>query len=68
MTIKGGLPRETFQIPLLGEEEAPRNEIKISLDEIGYSGFLTVEFESLIITSKSYRAIRDWLQDRRWTM
>jgi len=42
----GGLPGETFQFPLLGEGEVPWNEFKISLDEIGYSGFLTVEFES----------------------
>jgi sugar phosphate isomerase/epimerase len=42
----GGLPGETFQFPLLGEGEVPWNEFKISLDEISYSGFLTVEFES----------------------
>jgi sugar phosphate isomerase/epimerase len=42
----GGLPGETFQFPLLGEGEVPWNEFKTSLDEIGYSGFLTVEFES----------------------
>jgi sugar phosphate isomerase/epimerase len=42
----GGLPGVTFQFPLLGEGEVPWNEFKISLDEIGYSGFLTVEFES----------------------
>jgi sugar phosphate isomerase/epimerase len=42
----GGLPGETFQFPLLGEGEVPWSEFKISLDEIGYSGYLTVEFES----------------------
>ncbi len=42
----GGLPGETFQFPLLGEGEVPWNEFKSNLDDIGYSGFLTVEFES----------------------
>ena len=42
----GGLPGETFQFPLLGEGEVPWSEFKINLDEICYSGYLTVEFES----------------------
>jgi sugar phosphate isomerase/epimerase len=42
----GGLPGETFQFPLLGEGEVPWNDYKLALDEIGYDGFLTVEYEA----------------------
>ncbi|MSP12802.1 MAG: sugar phosphate isomerase/epimerase [Chloroflexi bacterium] len=41
-----GLPGESFIFPLLGEGEVPWPEMFQALDEIGYSGYLTVEFES----------------------
>lgn len=42
----GGLPGDTFQFPLLGEGEVPWQGMMQALDDIGYKGCLTVEFES----------------------
>ncbi len=41
-----GMPGETFIFPLLGEGRVPWQSFYAALDEIGYDGFLTVEFES----------------------
>ncbi len=41
-----GMPGETFIFPLLGEGEVPWGACFEALDEIGYRGYLTVEFES----------------------
>lgn len=41
-----GMPDETFIFPLLGEGQVPWREVFGALDEAGYDGYLTVEFES----------------------
>ena len=43
-----GMPHETFLFPLLGEGEVPWQAFFAALDEVGYSGYLTVEFESFV--------------------
>jgi sugar phosphate isomerase/epimerase len=43
-----GMPHDTFLFPLLGEGEVPWKELFAGLDEIGYRGYLTVEFESFV--------------------
>jgi sugar phosphate isomerase/epimerase len=42
----GGLPGETFIFPLLGEGNVDWGKFFTALDDIGYAGYLTVEFES----------------------
>jgi sugar phosphate isomerase/epimerase len=42
----GGLPGDTFQFPLLGEGEVPWQDFITALNDIRYTGVLTVEFES----------------------
>ncbi len=64
----GGLPGDTFQFPLLGEGEVPWKDFLQSLDEIGYDGFLTVEFESFnyyrqILKSKPEMAVKQAMAD-----
>jgi len=41
-----GMPGDTFLFPLLGEGEVPWRAFYAALDEVGYDGYLTVEFES----------------------
>lgn len=41
-----GVPGQDFMFPLLGEGLVPWSEFFAALEEIGYKGFLSVEFES----------------------
>jgi len=42
----GGLPGETFIFPLLGEGKVNWKAFFTALDQVGYRGFMTVEFEA----------------------
>jgi sugar phosphate isomerase/epimerase len=44
--VPGGLPGETFTFPLLGEGTVDWPGFFAALDEIGYAGYLSVEFEA----------------------
>jgi sugar phosphate isomerase/epimerase len=44
--VPGGLPGETFTFPLLGEGVVDWPAFLAALDDIGYGGYLSVEFEA----------------------
>ena len=44
--VPGGLPGETFTFPLLGEGTVDWPGFFAALDDIGYGGYLSVEFEA----------------------
>jgi sugar phosphate isomerase/epimerase len=44
--VPGGLPGETFTFPLLGEGRVDWSGVFAALDDIGYEGYLSVEFEA----------------------
>ncbi|MBM3473826.1 MAG: sugar phosphate isomerase/epimerase [Armatimonadetes bacterium] len=44
--VPGGLPGETFTFPLLGEGVVDWSAFLAALDDIGYGGYLSVEFEA----------------------
>ena len=50
--VPGGLPGETFTFPLLGEGAVDWAACLAALDEIGYTGYLSVEFEAFTYYSR----------------
>jgi sugar phosphate isomerase/epimerase len=53
--VPGGLPGETFTFPLLGEGTVPWPAFFAALDEVGYQGYLSVEFEAFTYYSAILR-------------
>jgi len=53
--VPGGLPGETFTFPLLGEGALDWPACLGALDEIGYTGYLSVEFEAFSYYSRVLR-------------